>query len=234
MPAVTIDNVITGAQDRSDKINDPSVATAVWLLYANAAIEELWEVIAAANPTYWDTFGDVTVASSATPFIDLAAAPFTADPVSGGWVMRKLRLVEKDPTQSVPVTVVKRTLATKDLQRYPRGYILQGKRLYFDPPTVAPGNYRVYYAAGPAVLAAATTLPVEIIPYREYLEVSTAMRALAAEESDVSVLGAQLADLRARIITTVAAQDDATADRIQDTLANDELQRWGFGVPGLY
>lgn len=231
MAAVTIDNVITGAQDRSDKVNDPSVATAVWLLYANAAIEEMWQVIAAANATYWDTFGDVTVASAASPFIDLSAAPFTADPQSGGWIMRKLRLVEKDPLNNVPVTVVKRTLATKDMQRYPRGYLLAGKKLYLDPPNVAPGNYRIYYAAGPAVLAAAATLPVEIIPFREYLEVGTAMRALAAEESDVQVLAGQLADLRARLVSTVAAQDDATADRIQDTLANDEIQRWGAWYP---
>ena len=235
MAAVTIDDVITGAQDRTDKVNDPSVSTAMWLIYANAAIEELWEMIAACNPSYWDTFGDVTIASSATPYIDLAAAPFTVDSVSGGWTVRKLRLVEKDPSLSNPVTVVKRTLATKDVQRYPRGYVLAGRKLYMDPPTVAPGNYRVYYSAGPTILAAGGTLPVDIIPYREYLEVSTAIRALASEESDISDEQTFLADLRARIMTTVAAQDDATADRIQDTLANDELQRFGgLFFPGFY
>lgn len=235
MAAVTIDDVITGAQDRADKVNDPSVSTAMWLIYANAAIEELWETIAMANPSYWDTFGDVAVASAASPFIDLTAAPFTVDTVSGGWTVRKLRLIEKDPTSSTPVTVVKRTLQTKDVQRYPRGYILTGKRLYFDPPSVAPGNYRVYYAAGPTILAAGVALPAEIIPYREYLEVSTTIRALASEESDISDEQAFLSDLRARVWSTVSNQDEATADRIQDTLANEELQRWGgLFYPGFY
>lgn len=234
MAAVTIDDLVTGAQDLSDKVNDPSVTTAAWYLYVNASIEELWRFITAANPSYFDTFGDASVASSASPFIDLTAAPFTVDPTSGGWTVRKLRLVEKDPTASVPVTVVKRTLQTRDQVRFPRGYILSGKRLYFDPPTLAPGAYRVYYTAGPAILAAAAAVPAEMIPYREYFELAAACRALGSEETSIDDETQRLADMRQMIITTVSNQDDSTPDRIQDTLANDELQRFASIYPGMW
>ena len=232
MPSVTIDDLVTGAQDLSDKVNDPSVTTAAWYLYVNAAIEELWRIITAANPSYFDAFFDRTISSSATPYIDMTAVPFTTDPTSGGWVVRKLRLVEKDPTASVPVQVVKRTLQTKDQTRYPRGYVLSGKLLYFDPPTLAPGNYRVYYTAGPAILTAGVSVPAELIPYREYFELAAACRALGSEETNIDDELQRLADMRQMIVTTVAAQDDSTADRIQDTLANDELQRWASIYPG--
>lgn len=232
MAAVTLDDLVTGAQNLSDKVNDPSVTTAVWYVYVNASIEELWRFITAENPNYFDTFGDQTIASAAAPYIDLTAAPFTVDATSGGWTVRKLRLVEKDPTASVPVTVVKRTLQTKDQQRYPRGYILTGKRIYMDPPTVAPGNYRVYYTAGPAILTGGQAVPAELIPYREYFELAAACRALGSEETDIGDELQRLGDMRASIMVTVANQDSATPDRIQDTLANDELQRCGMIYPG--
>jgi len=232
MAAVTIDDIVAGAQALSDKINDPSVTTAVWYVYVNGVIDELWRAITAENPSYFDAFGDQSVASSATPYIDLTAAPFTVDATSGGMVVRKLRLVEKNPTFSVPQTIVKRTLATKDTQRYPIGYILSGTKVYFDPPNVATGNYRIYYTAGPAILTAAQALPAALIPYREYFEVAGAIRALAAEKSDTAPLEQRLSDIRMSVMQTVANQDDASADRIQDTLANDELQRWGLIFPG--
>jgi hypothetical protein len=230
--SVTIDDLVTGAQTISDKINDPSVSTANWYLYGNAAIEEIWRLITEANPNYFDTYGDQTVANPATPYIDLTASPFTLDPTSGGWTVRKIRMIEKDPTSSVPIPVVKRTLATKDTQRYPRGYIFVGKKIYLDPPTVAPGNYRVYYSAGPTILGAAGPVPAELIPYREYCELAMALRALEAEKSDTTIVGARLDDMRQQIVSVVADQDSFTADRIQDTLANDELQRWGLIYPG--
>jgi hypothetical protein len=230
MAAVTIDDIVTGAQNLADKVNDPSVSTAVWYVYVNAVIEELWRFITTVNPSYFDLFGDQTVTTN--PWIDLVAAPFTVDPTSGGWTVRKLRLVEKDPTASVPQTVVKRTLQTKDTQRYPRGYILSGKRVYLDPPAVAAGNYRVWYTAGPTILTAGQALPAELIMYREYFELAAAMRALGSEASDIQDELQRLDDIRQSIQITVSAQDDATADRIQDTLANDELQRWGLIFPG--
>jgi hypothetical protein len=232
MAAVTIDDIISAAQVESDKANDPSIQSGSWFIFANSAIEELWRKIRVAQPSYFDTFGDVTIASSATPYIDLTASPFVVDPTSGGWVVRNIRLVEKDPTASIPLTVVKRSLQTKDVFRYPRGYILSGKKLYIDPPSVAPGNYRVYYAAGPAILSTGNALPAELIPYREYLEVATACRALRIEESDTGPLNTHRGEMLADIISTVSQQDDANPDRIQDTLANDELQRWGLIFPG--
>jgi hypothetical protein len=232
MAAITIDDLVTGAQSLSDKVNDPSVDTPTWYRYVNASIEELWRLITAENPTYFDAFGDQTIISAANPFIDLVASPFTVDATSGGWTVRKIRLVEKDPTSSVPVTIVKRTFQTKDQQRYPRGYILSGKRIYMDPPTVAPGNYRVYYTAGPTILGAAGAIPAELIPYREYFELAASIRALGSEETDIGDEMQRLTEMRQAIMVTVANQDSATPDRIQDTLANDELQRWGLIYPG--
>lgn len=230
MAAVTIDDAIATAKVLSDKTNDPSLTdTAFWLPAANAAREQFWQEVVSVNRDYWLTFKDATI-TVAVPYVDFTA---TTDAASGGWTMRKLRRVEKDPTSTARVVIPRRDFQTADLQRWPRGYMLRGKLVYIDPVELAAGNYRVWYVPGPTVLALGATLPSEEIPYREFIELVMAIKALVVEESDVSALESRLAGLRANLVATVEDQDAGEPHHIQDTLAVEEeaARPWGLWWP---
>lgn len=222
--SVTFDDVIAQGKVLSDKTNDPSLDATFWASAGNDAIEQLWQEVVKANRDYWLKFHDDSIPSSGMPFLDLSSI---TDDTSGGWRMRKLRLVERNPTAVRPTKIVRRTLATKDVTRWPRGYLLVGKNLYIDPAPLAPGDYRVWYVPGPKIYALGADPPDDLgsrlIPYREFLETYVAIKALAQEESDTSALEGHLALLRANLISTVADEDAAGAQHVQDTEAAEEL-----------
>jgi hypothetical protein len=224
MSAVSIDDVIAQGKKLCDKTNDPSLDDTWWATAVNEAIEALWQLVVSVNRDYWLKYTDQVITASTSPYIDLSNI---TDTVSGGWRMRKLRLLEKDPTSRNPIKIPKRTLATKDLVRWPRGYMMEGKKLYIDPPQYAPGSYRVWYVPGPRIYVPGETpadqLGSRLIPYREYLEVYIAIKALAEEETDTSSLERSLGRLDAGIRATVEDQDSNEPRHIQDNVDYDDF-----------
>lgn len=186
--SVTLQDLIDGAQDACDKRDDPSVSTDLWRRFINAAIKSLYKKLVAQHADTWITSVDFTIASAAT---NVYSFDETFD---------QLRHVTRDPATQNRRPVRPFSLQEVDDFRGEVRYRVMGRKLYFEPPESAPGNYRAWYVPRPqeflgAVLVRlATTAALEPGPW---IEGEDANELRASDDGGLTVDGitAALGDL---------------------------------------
>lgn len=135
--SVTLQDLIDGAQDACDKRDDPSVSTDLWRRFINAAIKALYKKLVSQHADTWITSVDFTIASAA------------ANVYSFDETFDQLRHVTRDPTTQNRRPVRPFNMQEVDDFRGEPRYRIMGRKLYFEPPESAPGNYRAWYVPRP-------------------------------------------------------------------------------------
>lgn len=96
-------------------------------------------------------------------------------------------------------------------------YRILGNKLHFTPDDAATGTYRLWYVPSCTALSDDDDeLDVTCDRWAEFVVVSAAIKCLAKEESDTSVLERELARLTQRIEAAAANRDVGRPGRIQD------------------
>lgn len=183
---VTGTNLIDAASDLADMVNDPHVASATWLRWANRAQEKLWRKLCTLYAGFYVASADFTLVGGVAGN-NTSPVPATARTVLG---------VTKDPDNTAQrETLHARNFDERDAQ-YRRTFAVIGQNIDVQPFEYAAGVYRVFFVAGPTALAAVgSNLDAQLEPYVEYLETYMAIKAKGKEESDTTDLIADLKDL---------------------------------------
>lgn len=194
--AVTNIGLRDSAKALADMVNDQFVPDPTWTTWANEGVEKLWKFVTALYPDLFHTTFDFTLAGSGV------GAGINQQAVPVGF--RELRGVSKDPDNP--------TLRAS-LRRW---NFNERDDTNAGVSTVA-GTYRLYYVQGPAVLAAdGDPIDVALEPWREFIELTMAIKARTKEQSDTSDLRANLTELRAEIEDEAAGRDKGEPETIGD------------------
>jgi hypothetical protein len=190
--AVTLANLVQRCRDRVD-LNDSTHVTDAeleqWLKDAN---EELNELCAEYDPSYFQGSDDFTLSGASSE----ADASWSMTATSA---VRKITSVVKDPDTS----------SRRELERWDRAnegqltepaYRLDGKKIIIAPYELSAGNYRLYYvglSTGP--MSAGVDLDPWLERFAGYLVIRACISARDKEESDTSTLIWELERWKERI-----------------------------------
>ncbi len=205
--AVTAQNLIDGASDLADMVNNPIVAPATWLRWANRGQEKLWRKLTTLYAQFYVTSSDFTLAggSSGNTF----ALPATARTVLG---------VTKDPDNVAARTTLRTRNFDERDEQYKRTFDVIGQNVNIQPFEYAAGTYRLYYVAGPTALAVVgDAIDAQLEPYAEFIETYMAIKALGKEESDSVDLRQDLKDIWDEIEAVAMNRNAAAGETIVDT-----------------
>lgn len=108
-------------------------------------------------------------------------------------------------------------------------YRLNGSNLWLTPMPAAGQSLQLWYIPRMTQLAALSDTADGISGWTEYVIVDAAIKCLAKEESDVSILGAQKAGLVRRIESMAENRDAGPPPRVVDNQASDFM--WQDGWP---
>lgn len=204
--AVTGQDLIDGASDLADMVNDPHVGTATWLRWANRAQEKLWRKLTTLYQGWYVTSQDFTLAGGASA--DTFALPATCRQVLG---------VSKDPDNpALRQSLHRRNFEERD-EQYTRTFAVIGQTVDIQPFEFAAGSFRLYFVAGPTALAVVgSAIDAQLEPYAEYFETYMAIKAKGKEESDTTDLIADLKELWEEIEAVAMARNAAVGETIVD------------------
>lgn len=191
---------------------------AEWLTLLNAAYLELWDLVATtygdhfvAGPTEFTLAGATDAGASYTlpaDFYRLRGLDYLRGSRPDGWE-----------------EVTPFAFAERNHPQDRRNYALQGAALIIRPVDWAQGTYRIWYTPAPTLLSSdGDTVDARVAQWEDYIVVRAAIKAKDKEESDVSVLMAELEMFKQRI-RAVAPRDAGHPPRVVDT----RIGRWRRG-----
>lgn len=250
------------AQQRADKVNSNFITTSEWNKYITESYKELYDIIIqkygddyySAIPFTFTTSGSKQLYTLPNGKIISLAIPTpegnSTSPVEPSPALYKLLGVEvalnfNDPNSWVSLR--KFEFIQRNLWNYPnvytfRGvtnlrYRINGDNLYLVPQTQAGQYIRIWYAPRPNVLIRDIDMIDGVSGWEEYIAVDAAIKAMAKEESDVSVLMAQKMALLQRIESAAENRDVGEPETVSDSkmrnLAWTDDSGYGSGSGGL-
>lgn len=195
--AFTLAQLRTRAESESDNINSSFVADSEWKDYINASYAELYGVIVQCYSN------DYYVAS---PY------SFVTDGISQLYSL---------PADFWKLLGVDLQVQASNLWVTLKSFSFQARNafgLINSPVPMAGQTLRLWYVPTltPLVNDSDSTVPV-LNGWEEYIVIDAAMKALAKEEADVSVLGARKAAMLERIQSEAENRDAGTPARIVDS-----------------
>lgn len=250
------------AQQRADKVNSNFITTAEWNKYITESYKELYDIIIQKyGDDYYSAIPFTFVTSGSKQLYELPngkiislAIPTpegnSTSPVEPSPALYKLLGVEvalnfNDPNSWVSLR--KFEFVQRNLWNYPnvytfRGvtnlrYRINGNNLYLVPQTQAGQYIRIWYAPRPNVLIQDIDMVDGVSGWEEYIVVDAAIKAMAKEESDVSVLMAQKMALLQRIESAAENRDVGEPETVSDSkmrnLAWTDDSGYGSGNGGF-
>lgn len=187
------------AKQEADMVNSGFVSDAEWTNYINASYQELYGVVVQA---YGNDYYVATPSTFVTDGINqLFALP------SNFWKLLGADL----RVQASQLWVTLKPFAFNDRNRF---------GLINSPVPMAGQTVRLWYVPTLTPLAADADLTVSLVNgQEEYIVIDAAMKALAKEESDVSVFAGRKAAMLERIQSEAENRDAGSPARIVDTFA---------------
>ncbi len=241
------------AQQRADRVNSNFVTTSEWNLYLNQSLFELYDILitqygeeyfaapvaqfnSTGNTQFYPlpdgitSFTGINGATFVAPAfykllgIDLGLNGQTSQPNNGWVTLKKFNFIDRNKyfypnTQSTIYGV------------FNMSYRLFGNQVEFIPTPSANQPIRLWYIPRMTMLLQDTDITTSgVSGWIEYVIVDAAIKALAKEESDITVLAAQKGMLMQRIQSSSMNRDAGQADTISDTRSTTG-QYGGYG-PG--
>lgn len=226
------------SKQKADRVNSNFVKTGEWNSFIGLAMKELYDILItayedyfAAPPATFTTNGtqyQYPLPDGATSFINDAGQSFVAQP------FYKLLGVDLalNNAQNAWVTMGKFQFLDRNKYLYPNSnstiygwqnaqYRLMGNNIQFIPNPA--GNQRIRLNYIPRMPELIQDTDLSTIGYRGWLHYAitrAAIYALNKEESDISALAMELADLRKQIETSAINRDVGLPDKISDSRSN--------------
>lgn len=210
--ATTVASLILQAKNRADMVNSNFVKEDEWIRYIDNAWKELYDILVSKFEDYYTVSSTFSVASGSssytlpTDFYKLRGV----DRSSGGSDYFALKMFNFEDRN-------KRGVYTRYRGIEPMvKYRIMKDSLIFSPEDQAAGNYRLWYIPKAPDLTLTTDTIDGVNGWEDYVFNAAAMKALAKEESDVSVVMAELAEINKRIEAMAQNRDTSQTERVTD------------------
>jgi hypothetical protein len=223
---VTLSALRSSVRQRADMVNSQFITDAELNGYIQASYYELYDLLVekygdnyyVATPYSFSTDGTNYQFALPTDFFKLLGVDLQVSSGSGDYVTLH------------PFTFAERNRYAVPNQRSLYGvtnlrYKLNGNNLWLNPLPSSGQTVRVWYVPRATVPATDAATIDGISGWEEYVIVDAAIKCLQKEESDVSVLMAQKAQMRARIESIAANRDAANPATVADS--SDYGLEWG-------
>lgn len=215
----TVGNVRLQAQQRCDRVNSNFITTQEWNSYINQSFKELYDILI-------QKFGDDYFV--ATPFTYTTAPNTQFYPLPTNFYKGlgvEVALNPSDPNSWV--TLRKFEFIQRNLWNFPNVYTFygitnlryrfEGNSIYLVPIPSSGQTIRVWYAPRPDQLINDTDTLDMISGWEEYIISDICIKAMAKEESDVSVFAAQKQALIKRIEEAAENRDLGEPETVSDS-----------------
>jgi len=203
-------------QEKSAFITDPELTT-----YINNSIAELWDLLleaygseyGVADPYQFSTVANQTQYALPADFYDLKGVDVNLN--GNEWsTVDKFNFNERNRFQNVGTWSV---LGLPSIR-----YRLLGNKIMFSPIPDGSTNVQIWYRPVATKLVADSDTLDDLNAYSEYVITDAAIKCMQKEESDVSVLMAQKADLRKRIQDKAANRDASKPSTVSDVSVEND------------
>lgn len=235
------------AQQRADRVNSTFITPPEWNSYINQSYFELYDRLVTVFEDYYvatpavfavsGTSGTYPLPDGTVSFTNPSGSAFVApafykllgvdcglSPNANAWVsIKKFDFIARN--RFVFPNVTGTFLGVFNLQ-----YRVMGSNIQFIPVPAGNQNIRLWYIPRLTQLVQDTDIMDGVSGWTEYVIVDAAIKALQKEESDVSGLLAQKAELIKRIEESASNRDAGQPDTISNTRTWGE--RWGGGGNG--
>ncbi len=237
------------AQQEADRVNSNFVTKTEWNTYINQSAFELYDLLVTvfedyylAEPAIFTTDGTSTsynLPNGVLSFTDEAGNALTAKP------FYKLQGVDLGLSSqaSAWVTIHKFDFIARNRYIYPNitstfmgvfnlRYRVMGNKIQFIPTPSAGQRVKLWYIPRMTQLLKDSDILEGVSGWIEYVIVDAAIKAMAKEESDTSVLMARKAALIKRIEDTASKRDAGQPDTISATRRYGDMSGSGWGPNG--
>jgi hypothetical protein len=226
------------AQQRADRVNSQFVSKTEWNQMINQSMYELYDLLITLYGEEYFAAEPVTFTTNGTTY--RYALPNGVN-FNGAPAFYKLLGVDLgiNTTNNAYVTVKRFNFIDRNRFLYPNSastiygvfnmqYRLVGNELVFIPTPSANQPIRLWYIPRMTMLLKDSDITTAgISGWWEYLVIDAAIKALQKEESDVSILALQKAEMIKRITGTAPNRDAGQPDTITDT--RSATGPWGMG-----
>lgn len=218
---LTLTALTTQIQERADMVNSNFVSSAEWTAYINQSYQELYDILV-------QKYGDDYFVSNSTFVTDGVNQLFSlpAD-------FQKLLGVDLQLSTTTDSFVTLRPFNFSDRNRYSvpnfqsfygvtnMRYRLQGSNLWLTPIPASGQTIQVWYVPQLQPLVSGSDIANNLGGWLEYVIVDVCIKALAKEESDVSVFMAQKQALIQRIEAAAENRDAGSPATVSDAQYTD-------------
>lgn len=221
----TVGNIRLQAQQRCDRVNSDFITDQEWNSYINESYKELYDILIQkfGDDYYVATPYTYTTSGTVDPVTQASTYPLPMD-------FYKLLGVEvalnpQDPNSWV--TLRKFEFIQRNLWNFPNVYTfygvtnlryrLNGNNLYIVPIASSGQTIRIWYAPRPNQLINDTDTLDMVSGWEEYIIADICIKAMAKEESDVTVFAAQKGALLQRITEVGENRDIGEPETVSDS-----------------
>lgn len=227
----TLAEIRLEAQQRADMVNSDFVTDAEWLSYINGSLAELYDVLLqkyGADYYVATPYEFTTTTAERYPlpadFYKLLGVDLRWPGAPSGYIaLRPFNFAERNNFGSSGAPAVAREIR----------YRLNGNNLWLRPSPQAGQGMVLHYAPRLTRLVNDSDVADGVSGWEQLVVVDAARKALIKEESDVSALLAEKADLVARIEAAAENRDAASPGIVVDTSGGryDVDPLGGIGLP---
>ncbi len=245
---MTLGQIRLAAQQRADLVNSGFVTTTEWNSYITQSAFELYDLLVTAyqdyylaQPALFVTNGNqqqYPLPDGTSSFLTMTGSSFVPKPFykmngvdiglsnnNNAWfTLQKFNW--NDRNNFVYPQLNSTILGVFNLQ-----YRVMGSNIEFIPTPSANQYIRMWYIPRMTQPLADTDILDGISGWTEYVIIDAAIKAMQKEESDVSVLGVQKADIIKRIEDSAGNRDASQADTVTNNRSMSSRMGSGWG-PG--
>lgn len=224
---VTLLNLRTQAQQRSNMENSGFITTAEWNTMINSSCDELYDLLIAAYVEYFLSTSTISVLSGTdtyplpADFYKLVGVDLVLDSNGNAVSLKPFQFGERNSFLFTPTW---NTVGASYLR-----YHLQGANVRFVPIPNTAQTVKLWYAPARANLVLDADTFDGVDGWEEYAVLDVAIKALLKEESDASALMIQKEAMRKRIEQLVNDRDIGAPSRVTDIHRNLPYEFWAFG-----
>lgn len=231
--STTLGAIRTSAQQRADMANSSFVSTSEWNGYINASYQELYDLLVqhygddyfVATPYQFTTDGVNDKYPLPTDFYKLLGFDIQLIGSPTGWVpLTEFPFAHRN---RFAILSLQPQLGLTNLK-----YRLSGGNAWLAPLPTSGLVFRIFYVPRVSILVQDTDIVDGVSGWEEYIIVDACIKALAKEESDVSVFGQQKQALMDRIVRAASHRNAGEPHTMTDVYATGNPWDGGYGAFG--
>ncbi len=218
---VTLQSLITAAQQRSDLVNSNFITTSEWTTYINGSWKELYDLLVGA---YGNDYFASTYSFTTDGVNQLFPLPTDFYKLLG------VDLMLGNSAQS-PVTLKPFTFSERNRYSVPNfqsfygvtnlRYRINGSNIWLTPLPTGGQQLQLWYVPEPTSLVNLTDTMDGIAGWEEYVIVDACIKALNKDETDATAFMKQKADMKARLEDMAQNRDAGSPATVADSQAGD-------------